>query len=274
MFHFTDNKEIVYLDNGAGLIKNADGTYEYVPAAGASGGAGAYAGSYEYSVGGTGQAGSTKGKRATGGGGSGSSHYESTGGAGGTGTSYSGGTGGGAKNRSGTGAAGNNYGGAGGVGVDSSSYVGIGYRSGSGGSGNPGGTGAGTTGANGTGGLLVIYANEYANSGKVTANGTTTNSDAIGGGSSGGGSINIFTNQSTGINQLGVITNTKYNQILGTVNYAGGAATGNNTKGGAGGAGTINIGEIRNGTYYDLKAIIEQDKAAYEATVIKTGDSI
>ena len=64
------------------------------------------------------------------------------------------------------------------------------------------------------------------------------------GGSSGGGSINIFTNQATGANTT-TVTNTLYDVMKGTANVAGGAAlscSGNN--GGAGGTGTVNIGEI------------------------------
>ena len=45
-------------------------------------------------------------------------------------------------------------------------------------------------------------------------------------------------------------------------------------QGGAGGNGTINIGEIRNGQYYDLKAIIDQDKEQYIKDVTIEGDSI
>ena len=92
-------------------------------------------------------------------------------------------------------------------------------------------------------------------------------------GSSGGGSINIFTDQSTGVDQLGIITNTKYNELLGNANKSGGIGV-NNSTGGAGGNGTVNIGEIRNGKYYDLKEIIEQDKEVYKNSVTKTGDSI
>ena len=45
-------------------------------------------------------------------------------------------------------------------------------------------------------------------------------------------------------------------------------------QGGAGGNGTLNIGEIRNGQYYDLKAIIDQDKEQYIKNVTIEGDSI
>ena len=45
-------------------------------------------------------------------------------------------------------------------------------------------------------------------------------------------------------------------------------------QGGAGGNGTLNIGEIRNGQYYDLKAVIDQDKEQYIKNVTIEGDSI
>ena len=89
----------------------------------------------------------------------------------------------------------------------------------------------------------------------------------LSGGSSGGGSINIFTNQSTGINQLGIVTNTKYAEMLGTTNASGGSSVGTRGHGGAGGTGTVNIGEIKNGQYYDLKEIINQDIEALKVHI-------
>ena len=229
------------------LWKNSNGTYEYVPAVGGVGGAAGWSG-------GPGRAGTAGTGRATGGGGTGSSvnYYTGNVGAGGTGTSYSGGTGGGGHRRDSGASNGSSEGGPGGLCSGGECY------SGGRGAGNPRG---------GTGGLLIIYANEYTNNGTLTAKGTSVTD--YNGGSSGGGTINVFTNQSTEINQLGVITDTQYDKILGEKNVSGGS-----TYGGAGGDGTVNIGEIRNGTYYDLKKIIEQDKEAYEASVAKTGDSI
>ena len=166
-------------------------------------------------------------------------------------------------------------------------YGGQGFVSGNGrggsGAGNPGGTCFKetncSTGQSGTGGLLTIYANEYENKGTISASGATGGKGTVtSGGSSGGGSINIFTNQKTGIDQLGIITNTRYEKIKGSTKSGGGSIVGATTSetasGGAGGTGTINIGEIRNGQYYDLKAIIEQDKEQYIKGVTIEGESI
>ena len=261
------------------LWKNADGTYEYVPATGGAGGAAPGGSSAAAGI-----AGSPGTGRQTGGGGSGGKGFSPNSGAGSKGTSYSGGTGGGGAGweASASGGAGAANGGSGGIGRNANvSGSNTSYK-GSGGAGNPGGKGpavgsvgtASSTGSNGTGGLLILYANNYINNGNITSNGSNGGADSNGGGSSGGGSINIFTNQSTGIDQLGIITNTKYSEIKGTTNILGGLAVGTQSKGGAGGNGTVNIGEIRNGQYYDLKEIIEQDKQAYIESVTIRGDSI
>ena len=241
------------------LWKNTDGTYEYVPAVGGAGG------NSRTSMELSGNAGKDGVNRQTGGGGSGGA-YNANSGFGSAGTSYSGGSGGGpghfsyGTNASSNGAAGGN-------------------GSGSGGAGNPGGianSSAGINGENGTGGLLTIYANEYDNRGILSTKGYKGGNHSYNpcGGSSGGGSINIFTNQSTGIDQLGIITNTRYEEIKGDTSDIGGSAVGKDYKGGAGGTGTTNIGEIRNGQYYDLKDIIEQDKEKYIESVTIKGDSI
>ena len=205
------------------LWKNSDGTYEYVPAEGAA--------ATENGEG-----------RQTAGGGKGSTDDKNEG-LGTAGTSYSGGSGGGSGQYSGAGNAQLN-GGAGGTATEG----------GANGVGNPSG---------GTGGLLIIYSDSYTNNGIISANGTSSLNAYRGSGGSGAGSINIFTNQDTGINQLGIITDTRYNEILGTANVIKGNSTTSYHKGKAGGTGTINIGEIRNGKYYDLKEIIEQDKENY-----------
>ena len=216
--------------------------FEYVPAVGATGGAAGDASNGRSGNSGTG--------RQTAGGGTSGNGWNGYVCAGGTGSSYSGGAGGGQTT------AGSSDGGAGGSSQNGNSY-------GSGGAGNPGGPGTsigGTAGANGTGGLLIIYSNEYENNGSITALGKTSNyGDWLPGGSSGGGSINIFTNQSTGINSLGTVINTKYNQMKGNTNASGGPSFTAKRESGAGGTGTVNIGEIRNGQYYDLKDIIQQD---------------
>jgi prepilin-type N-terminal cleavage/methylation domain-containing protein len=232
------------------LWKNADGTYEYVPAVGASGGASvsiAYGGGWSIN-GKTGSAGSS---RKTGGGGSGAAYANSVwssaaranSGAGGAGTSYSGGAGGGAATaveKTINGAAGSSTGGAGGRGY---ADYGGGYYAG-GGAGNPGGlsaNGTTTTAAiaqqTGTGGLLIVYANDLINNGIIESKGksgaaSTENnpgiSSTIGGGSSGGGSINLFY---------------KTSLTSGTVSAAGGSSVGG---GGVGGAGSITSTQILN----------------------------
>ena len=246
------------------LWKNADGTYEYVPAKGGAGGTSTTTSTSN------GTGGTTGTGRMTGGGGTSGGLTK---GKGTNGTSYSGGTGGAASTT--------NYvydgqpnGGAGGNANTGSDY--------GGGAGNPGGA-AKVKGTNGTGGLLIIYANGYVNKGSITATGSLGGNSFYSGGSSGGGSINIFTNEPTGIDSSEVVTNTRYSEIKGTTNILGGKATSCTDKsstinpcrkGGAGGNGTVNIGEIRNGQYYNLKEIIEQDKEAYQESVSKQGDSI
>lgn len=182
---------------------------EYVPAIGGNGGKG-IKGQVNGNVGINGT------KRSTGGGGAGASmRANTTGGNGGSGTSYSGGTGGGgASSALDTGMAGysgSNTGGAGGValGRRTSSTM---YAA-SGGVGNPSGKDAApNSGANitvtgnvnsnspsGTGGLLVIFTSVLENHGTIESNGIGStypkgynNGVACSGGSSGGGSINIF----------------------------------------------------------------------------------
>lgn len=182
---------------------------EYVPAIGSNGGKGV-----KGQV--NGNAGINGTNRSTGGGGAGASmRANTTGGNGGSGTSYSGGTGGGgASSALDTGMAGysgSNTGGAGGValGRRTSSTM---YAA-SGGVGNPSGKDAApNSGANitvtgnvnsnspsGTGGLLVIFTSVLENHGTIESNGIGStypkgynNGVACSGGSSGGGSINIF----------------------------------------------------------------------------------
>ncbi len=71
-----------------------------------------------------------------------------------------------------------------------------------GGSGNPGGLGfnVGTRGQNGTGGLLVLYTKDLINNGQITSCGSNGGTAQITGGSSGGGSINIFYKQNIELN--------------------------------------------------------------------------
>ena len=258
------------------LWKNTDGSYEYVPAVGAAGAA-------SQSNSGSGNPGFNGTGRQTGGGGSGSVYHArgsyASSGTGGPGTSYSGGVGSGGSSLTGSGSLGSSDNGRndGGTGGDSASWSGSGNvtATGGGGAGNPGGEKASSENNDGTGGLLTIYANEYENKGTISAvghNGGIYNGTS--GGSSGGGTINIFTNQHTGINQLGIITNTRYEEIKGNTSSIGGTLSNRNYNGGAGGTGAVNIGEIRNGQYYDLKAIIEQDKEQYIKDVTIEGESI
>ncbi len=228
------------------LISN---DYEYIPTVGAEGQPTKSVGDATNGV--KGKNGSTAGKRALGGGGTGGA-YGTTDGPSGSATSYSGGTGGGGS-WSCTSGTPSNYGGKGGKGC-----------SGGAGAGNP---------AGGTGGLLIIYSDEYENNGNITVKGASGESERYAGGASGGGSINIFTNQSTNINSLGTVIDVKYAEFLGGKDATGGDPVGT-YPGGAGGEGTVNIGEIRNGQYYDLKDIIQQDMDTYEESVTKSGESI
>ena len=236
------------------LWKNSDNSYEFVPAEGASG-----ANSVRITTSGfwgvtfsiIGESGSNSINRQTAGGGSGAAiangddgygwtKTTSISGAGASGTAYSGGTGGGAALGetlySGyTSESGSVNGGKGGR--SKSSYAG---NAGSG-AGNPGGTDGndGSKGSNGTGGLLIIYANSLINNSNIEANGSNGGNGYknAGGGSSGGGSINIFYKDN-------------YTENNGSITVDGGIAmcpTG--YQGGAGGTGSISVGQILNGTY-------------------------
>ncbi|MBE6160970.1 MAG: hypothetical protein E7158_01940 [Firmicutes bacterium] len=235
------------------LWKNSiSNNYEKVPAAGANGIDGRNACE---SDGITGNPGSG---RQTGGGATGGVKSCAYVGSSSAGTSYSGGTASGGVQFAGGSGSGEINGGSGGIAGDN----------GGAGAGNPGGS-------NGTGGLLVIYANEYKNNGTISAHGASGGSANAGGGGSGGGSINIFTNQDLNIDRVGIVTNTRYNEILGNTNVTGGSGGGSRL-GGTGGLGTVNIGEIRNGQYYELTELIEREKTEYKNRITSTltGDSI
>ena len=211
------------------LYKNEDNTYEYVPAIGANGGT-----SVQWTS--SGIIGEIGINRKTGGGGSGSAYrdreiYKVGSGAGGTGTAYSGGTGGGsAASISLNGRYGGDGSSTGGIGGYASSWEGM--PSTGGGAGNPGGSGSrgGYAGETGTGGLLIIYSNTIINNGTINSNGSNGGYASRDGGSSGGGSINLFYKETTN---------------KGNIN-ANGGSIGN---GGAGGAGSITIGNISTGTF-------------------------
>lgn len=225
------------------LWKNSEGTYEYIPATGGAGGEGFtfYSGSWKGKQGNNGANGTN---RALGGGGSGAvwtCERTATSGSGSTATSYSGGAGGGAAEARYNynviaGSARLNAGGS----VTNAEYNSVG-----GGAGMPSGIGKSYnniiyseySGQKGTGGLLILYANNFImnESGKINVSGKNGGVAHTGGGSSGGGSINIFYNSE-------YINN-------GNLNVAGGVRVGNSTIGGAGGAGSISIGNISTGTY-------------------------
>lgn len=238
------------------LYKNADNSYEYVPA---TGGAGGTYKSYTCTTTAPqtipieGENGKDGFNRGTGGGGGGAIHATRTSatfsvksGAGSIGTSYSGGTGGGGidvhysvTRSAGSGGAnglsgGNAYAAKGGT-TWASRYAG-------GGAGNPGGIGqaaaSGNTtgvnnssynGENGTGGLLNIYTGSFANNSKISSDGSLGGGGYAGGGSSGGGSINIFSKK--------II-------FTGELSALGGKSNGYPAKGGAGGTGSITFSEL------------------------------
>lgn len=216
------------------LYKNKDGSYEFVPKVGADGGQGFTKSGY-ISMGGN--SGFDGKNRQTGGGGSGGIQGASgsSGTAiiakGGNGTSYSGGSGSGAITMmydSGTvyrGGIASDTGGKGGDAVGTSDNRL--FRCG--GIGNPNGASYGfTLTAEGTGGLVIIYCSYIINNGIIQACGISRNGNVassnqfwgVAGGSSGGGSINIFY-----INNY---------QNSGTINANGGKAVENGSKGGDG----------------------------------------
>lgn len=222
------------------LWKNEDNSYEYIPSVGGLGGS-VTGGTYS-SV--NGIKGSDGTNRRTAGGGSGGARGGSTkSGAGGNGTSYSGGTGGGGVHGDSVSAAsGSSIGGAGGnacILENASAWTTTG------GVGNPGGQSRvwknwaylnSSNGANGTGGLLIIFANVFNNNNEIEAKGIQNIEIGVHGqgGSSGGGSINIF-----------------YHNLIskGNIDASGGIATGLSAKGGAGGTGSITIGNIESGSF-------------------------
>ena len=102
-----------------------------------------------------------------------------------------------------------------------------------GGAGNKGGSGK-VYGNNGTGGLLIIYSENVINKYTIASNGSNGGYAETGGGSSGGGSINIFYKDKISLLKEIAI---------------GGYATGKTRVGGAGGNGTVTIGNIGTGTF-------------------------
>ena len=207
------------------LWKNSDGNYEYVPAAGANGGQSA------------GESGKSGINRQSGGGASGGVQYDGRAGSGSSGTSYSGGTGGGAGNDE-IATAGTANGGMGGIG-NTGYGRGSAYASG-GGAGNPTGYSIHEYEKNviwdktGTGGTLIIYGNNINNNNEIIANGIKGINAYVGGGASGGGSINVFYKESY--------------ENSGSILADGGEKTGS-YQSGNGGRGSISVGQILNGIY-------------------------
>ncbi len=249
------------------LWKNIDNSYEFVPAEGGEGGSSIQfswksKSSKDYSS--AGKSGEQGENRATGGGGSGGMqarlyNYSSgnrTSGSGARGTSYSGGSGGGGINTNfnGTYAAGNasENGGAGGNAYVYRGQTSWASRYAGGGAGNIGGTGYITNkgtkygtantnynGQNGTGGLLIIHADTLYNTGTISSNGSNGGTAGVGGGSSGGGSINIFAR---------IVSEN------GTQDANGGIAVGS-IKGGPGGNGSVTVNELGSVLNYSQKNI-------------------
>ncbi len=233
------------------LWKNENNSYEYIPALGGLGKQGVRSSATSFSV--EGLSGNNGINRQTAGGGSGGARGTySISGASGNGTSYSGGTGGGGTHTNGSDGIttiikaenGSNTGGAGGNGAVREAPS---EWAASGGVGNPGGKSyswqdnkylMADDGKNGTGGLLTIYANYFNNNNNIESKGLDNRSlrqyVSAGGGASGGGSINIF-----------------YNNLIsrGNLDSSGGSAIGHDTKGGAGGTGSITIGNISTGSF-------------------------
>lgn len=234
------------------LFQNTDGTVEFIPAIGGSGGLSVAA----TSANAYGKAGSNGQNRGSGGGGSGAVYTNGCGGsdgvygksgAGGSGTAFSGGSGGGGVVGNGgtlIGGDGSSVGGAGGQ-AKSSRYDCGTYVAG-GGAGNPAGTcvnvagdGGCHSGVVGTGGLLNIFTDSLINNGSIVSNGSSggygyysryNSSTGWNGGASGGGSINIFYKTSI---------------LAGTITSNGATSL----QGGKGGNGAISVGSISTGKY-------------------------
>ena len=245
------------------LWKNKDGSYEYVPKLGAIGGSSisvTRSKQSEYWL--SGNKGKNGSERQTGGGGTGG--ITSWGynaklrvAAGGIGTSYSGGVGSGAivshsDNITRLSSTVSQNGGTGGKGYCVRSNEDWTIAAG-GGAGNSGGAyaakygGIGNKGEDGTGGLLIIYAKTFDNSGNIESNGANGGNGeaflAVGGGASGGGSINIF---SKNIKKKGKIT---VKGGIGGSSYYSEPLSASTNKGGNGGEGTISIGTIKEENY-------------------------
>lgn len=114
---------------------------------------------------------------------------------------------------------------------------------GAGGAGNPGGWSyRDYNDRNGTGGLLIMYANKIQNNGSILSEGIMGGRSNASGGSSGGGSINLFYKDS--FDNVNTISSNGGNVAIG-IDLGGGG----NVSGGAGGDGSVTIGNISTGTF-------------------------
>ena len=112
-----------------------------------------------------------------------------------------------------------------------------------GGAGNPGGSSYGNyNNRDGTGGLLIMYANKILNNGDILSEGTMGGRANASGGSSGGGSINLFYKDS--FNNVNTISSNGGNVAIG-IDLGGGG----NVSGGSGGDGSVTVGNISTGTF-------------------------
>ena len=117
--------------------------------------------------------------------------------------------------------------------------------------GNPAGTSSSSAASNvsGTGGLLIIYSKNMNNNGIIEANGVTSTAAYRGnGGSSGGGSVNIFVEN----NYTGSTENIIANGGSGSITMTTTMNTSGNITPGAGGTGSISVGKIVNGIYTNI----------------------
>ena len=132
-----------------------------------------------------------------------------------------------------------------------------------GGAGNPGGNSyKNYNNHEGTGGLLIINAIKLVNNGKIQSNGVIGGRANAAGGSSGGGSINIFYKEEY-INNGTIISNGGETAI--GIDLGGGG----NISGGSGGDGTVTIGNISSGSFVrnDVSSIYELIPEESESTV-------
>ena len=116
-----------------------------------------------------------------------------------------------------------------------------------------------TNRASGTGGLLMLYADDLYNNGTISSNGINNVSNvygnwSVGGGASGGGSVNIFANK---------VVN------LGNMTASGGVCTGASYAGGAGGAGTVTIKELGADLIYPDKEVTLKVNEGYSIDTSK-----